>query len=152
MKKIVIVFALFCSLFACYGQEIYSKIDARTLLGIMRNEGYSASLNKEYISWEKDGVKSVIFFPKGNNVEQTYFCFVGCYKFDQDNDKIAKALVLCNEYNKSTFGTSYVLGDKVVFNLPLNLRNGVTKSRIIDYLDDCQTIFKTWKKEVVDKI
>lgn len=151
MKKIVIVFALFCSLFACYGQEIYSKIDARTLLGIMRDEGYSVSLDKDAdIIWKKDGVRSCILFSDGNK-EQTNFYFLCSFKIDQE--KIAKALAICNEYNKTKrFGKSYVRKDAVVFNLPLNLRNGVTKSRIIDYLDDCQTFFKSWKKEVVDKI
>ena len=151
MKKIVIICVLVCSQFACYCQEIYSKMDARTLLGIMRDEGYSVSLDKDAdIIWKKDGVRSCILFSDGNK-EQTNFYFLCSFKIDQD--KVAKALAISNEFNKSKrFGKSYVRKDAVVFNLPLNLRDGVTKRRIIDYLDDCQRVFNIWKKEVLDKI
>lgn len=151
MKKIVIVFALFCALFVCNGQEIYSKMNARTLLNIMRSEGYAVTLDKDAdILWKKDGVRSNIIFSNGKE-DQTNFYFVCSYTIK--TDKIANAIVISNEFNKGTrFGKSYVNKDSVVFQLTLNLRNGVTKERIIDYLDDCQSFFRDWKKKVVDKL
>ena len=100
MKKIVIMFSLFCALFACYGQEIYSKMDARTLLRIMRDEGYSVSLDKDAdIIWKKDGVESLILFSDGNK-EETNFYFRCSFSIEQD--KVAQAIVNSNEFNKRT--------------------------------------------------
>ena len=151
MKKIVIVFALFCALFVCNGQEIYSKMNARTLLNIMSSEGYAVTLDKNAdILWKKDGVRSKIIFSNGKE-DQTNFYFVCTYAIK--TDKVANAIVISNEFNKGTrFGKSYVIENAVVFQLTLNLRNGVTKERIIDYCDDCQSFVRGWKKEVVDKL
>lgn len=152
MKKFAVVFALiFCAMFVCQAQEIYSRMNSRTLLRLMRNEGYSVSLDNEAdINWKKDGVKFNIIFHDGNK-EETNFYFRCSYEIDEN--KIANALFHSNEFNiNKKFGKSYVLKKSVVFTMTLNLRGGVTKARIIDFLDDCLVVVKVWKKDVVDKI
>ena len=153
MKKIVLVFAVFLMTVACFAEsgKIYSSIDSATLLGIMKQQGYSAELNNNAdIIWRKDGVVSHILFSNGRKNESNFYFFC-CYSYDAD--KSAKALDLCNEYNKKNkFGKSYVFNGAVCYCLSINLRGGVTEERIIDYLDDCMVFSKQWKKLVVEKL
>ncbi len=157
MKKLafVVMFALMSV--ACFAQNIYSSVSASTVANLMRQNGYSVSIDDEGdINWKLEGFKTFLIFKDGNQNNNTNFYFR--INFDIDEDEIADALILSNEYNKTQkFGKSYVDqrsdGSYLVsYNLTLNISKGVTEARMVDFFDDCRVFMKTWKEKVVDKL
>lgn len=155
MKKLLLVLAFAWIVPFSWGAEIYTEIDSSTLMRMMRNEGYSVSLDSDAdIVWKKDGIKSYIIFSDGNERCNSIYFRCG---FSFDGDKVADAVVQCNEYNsKYRFGKAYVeVKDgkyAVVFQYPFILRGGVTKERIQYFFKECIDFFGDWKKTVVDPL
>ena len=156
MKKLafVVMFALMSV--ACFAQNIYSSVSAQTVVNLMRREGYNVVNDNGLIKWKIDGYNTFISFSDGNKYDNTNFVFR--INFDIDEDDIANALILSNEFHKKwKFGKSYVDqrndGSYLVsYELTLNICKGVTEARIVDYFDDCRVFMKTWKEEVADKL
>ena len=155
MKKFAVLLAVFCLTFAASAAEVYRSLNASQLCSIMRSQGYSAELNKDSdILWKYDGIKCFIYFENGNNKEDRFF-FSCTYSFDKNDKKLVNALLLSNVFNREKIIGKSFLGknnDAIILNLPLVLEGGVTRERIIDWLDDCMLLLKVWKGEVVDKI
>lgn len=160
MKKIVLVFVLALMTSSMWAAEIYSKVTAQTVYNLMLREGYNVSLDKDAdIMWKKDGIKMYIFFDDGK-VPQSNIQFHCGYKVKDDDENFAEALILSNNFNsKYRFVRSYVKRNEnddesfsVMIKLDLSLSGGITKNRMSDFFEQCLSLCKAWKEEVVDKL
>ena len=156
MKKLafVVMFALMSV--ACFAQNIYSSVSAQTIANLMKQEGYSVVNDNGLIRWKIDGYDTFIAFSDGNKYNNTNFVFR--INFDLDEDDIANALVLSNEYHKKWKGGKSYVDQRtdgsylVSYELMINIHKGVTEANILNFFQLCRFGIETWKEGVVDQL
>lgn len=124
--------------------RIYTTIDNDGLLAIMKEEGYSASINeKGTLIWKLEGYRAQVFVSResGSNV-QFHISF-------KDANATPKKV---NDWNaKRRYSRTYLDDDgDPHLELDLDLEGGVTRARIVDFLVTCRVSTTAWCKHVVE--
>lgn len=125
--------------------EILTSIDNDQLLEIMDDEGYAASVNDDdVIIWKVEGFRAQLFVSKRNEGRNLQF-----HTAFNDSNATPKKV---NEWNRTKrYSKTYLdeEGDPHL-ELDLDLEGGVTRARIVDYLQTCRQSFVMWQREVLE--
>ena len=124
------------------GQNIYTKLSSSDMLSIMKDAGYSVTLDGDGDGiWAIDGNKAlVIRSSDGESI--TFRCSF--------TNSTGVTLEKINSWNdKKRFSRSYLDKDNdMVLSLDLDLAGGATKARITDFFLTCKVSLTAWKKHV----
>ncbi len=124
------------------GQNIYTKLSSSDMLSIMKDAGYSVTLDGDGDGiWAIDGNKAlVIRSSDGESI--TFRCSF--------TNSTGVTLEKINSWNdKKRFSRSYLDKDNdMVISLDLDLAGGATKARITDFFLTCKVSLTAWKKHV----
>ncbi|MCX7828521.1 MAG: YbjN domain-containing protein [Thermanaerothrix sp.] len=122
-------------------QDLVYKITREELVKIMKQDGYSADLDKDGdIIWKLEGYNALVLTPNDSSIE-FYIAFA---ESKATMEKI-------NAWNMNRrYSRSYMDEKKqACLELDLDLEGGVTRDRIRDFLKTCRESFVTWYKEVL---
>ena len=124
--------------------ELYSSINAEQLLEMFKDEGYSASLDKDNnIRWKLEGRNCLVLFYSNNSAIQFYYGVSGT----------AVTAEQINAWNTGKrFSRAYLDSDgDPCLELDLDLEGGVSRARIVDFLATCRVSFTAWEREVIHR-
>ena len=122
--------------------EIVEKTSAEHLGEILKAEGHSYTVDSDGdLVWELNGVTTLIMITRD---KQSITFSVG---FQSDTANLKKV----NEWNRTKrFSRSFIDDDgDPVLQLDLDFAGGVTRTRIVDFLQTCRQSLATWAAEVV---
>lgn len=137
--------------FAVPGDDkIYKSITSEEMFELMKAAGYDVSYDDDdepaddtLIVWLIKGTRATMFFYDDNKALQMYCVHT---KANVDLDDV-------NEWNMSKrFSRAYLdEDDDPCLELDLDLAGGVTKARILDYLETCVVSVSTWRSTVIKR-
>ena len=122
-------------------QAVVSKTSTAQLESIMKQEGYSYTVDKDGdLVWKIDGYSALLLLPKDK--ESILFRA----SFDQ-----SVPMSRINSWNRTKkYSRSYLDHENdPVLELDLDLEGGVTQARIVSFLKTSNVSFSAWRNEVL---
>ena len=122
-------------------QAVFSKTSTAQLESIMKQEGYSYTVDKDGdLVWKIDGYSALLLIPKDK--ESILFRA----SFDRN-----VPLSRINSWNRTKKYSRSYLDDEndPVLELDLDLEGGVTPARIVNFLKTSNISFSVWRNEVL---
>lgn len=146
MKKLAILLVFVSALAQAQAENIISKLSRVSLKEILSAEGYSAEYDDtrgDWVQWKIEGFKCFVIVSPGGTALQFFAVFKAT-----DNTSLGKV----NGWNRSKrFSRTYLDTDgDPCLELDLDLKGGVTRERITDFLKTAKLSFETWRKEVLN--
>ena len=137
--------AAFCCALPSFAADrkapVYEKFTPEMVLQIMKEEGYTVSLDDDgEICWKVDGYKTWISFYSENRSLQ----YNTRFKSDATLEKH-------NEFNNSYRFVRSTMPERGSASLRMDLEvdGGITKKRLIDSFKTWQMVFSTWRDKVL---
>lgn len=120
---------------------VFLSISPTELTQLMREEGYSVEEDNG-VDWKLDGVNTHLLFMDGTQSIQFYVAY-------QNSGN--STLESVNQWNKThRYSRSYLDDDNdPVLELDLDLAGGVTRDRILDFLQTCRASTSAWIRDVL---
>lgn len=124
-------------------QFVFKPVEIDWILEIMKNEGYSATKDKDGdVEWKIDGFKAWIVFSD----DESHLLFYSAFGDTEAN------LRKVNTWNSEViYSRSYIddNGDPII-EYPLRTKSGVTREQVNDFLSLCRDMFTEWYADVVN--
>jgi hypothetical protein len=124
-------------------EQVISSLTAGELRKIMESEGYTTVVDESRdnkVVWKVEGFRGTIF------LDDSSLQFFAVFKATEET-----SLGKVNQWNRSKrYSRSYLDKDgDPVLELDLDLDGGVTRARIVDFLQTCAASFAVWRTEVL---